>query len=466
MPICLGEGRLATWKSDLVWLTSQIEGPMNRKRGKAKPVGGKREGIPTPYWVAGLVLLHAALLMLVLGRRVDFLFSDAVHRLGPGTDFFAYYNAGRHWLLGEGAYGHGPGFGFRYHPAFAATIGAVLARFDPAAAYAIWVGLLEACFFFVWFLLSRLVESRRHLLFGILLLVGFSPYYLEVYMGNSSFLVAAMLFGGFYFYRNGSVGRFALLFTASLLVKPIGLIFLPILIVDRRFRMAGAILLAIVVLAAPFFWLDPQGWHRFLAINVEAIPAAGWVVHAGNQGLHGLIADLCARTHGISTRQLASFGDLPGLCPSLLWALPFLFIAVSAVATWKGSRELGGLLFLWSATYLLGYKDVWEHSYSFLILGFGWMLAQRTAPRRLLWVGAVVLALPTGFAFYDIDLPPGPIDPEHHWSAAVSLIHHATKSLPLLVVYLSVVVSTISRWRGLWHRDERCANVFQTDAGR
>ena len=109
------------------------------------------------------------------------------------------------------------------------------------------------------------------------------------------------------------------------------------------------------------------------------------------------------------------------------------------------TRDMGMQIFLCSAAYLLGYKDVWEHSYSFAVFPLFWLYEARAVPVKLLLTVAIIIAVPTAFVFYDVPLPSGPVDPEHHWNAAVSLLHHATKSLPLLFLYVSVVVTTLRR---------------------
>lgn len=393
----------------------------------------------------GLCLVHFALLALVLNRDLDYLFNDAQHRLGPGTDFFAYYVAGDFWRHGESAYGHGPGFGFRYHPGFAAAVGTFLSPLTKWVAYGIWVGLQEVAYFFVAWRMFALLGRTRACLIALLLLTAFTPYYLEVYMGNSSFIVAALLLCAFELLERGRDWAFAVVFTLSILIKPIGLIFVPLLLFRRKFLVAAVSVGVVVITAVPFFVASPSGWHRFVQVNLESIPSPGWTLHAGNQGLHALVVDICARCADIPTRTLATYDQLPGACSALVSAIPWLFAGLAAVLTWRLRSRLGACLFVWSATYLLGYKDVWEHSYSFAIVALFWLYLDGRVARWIPVLGAIWIACPTGFAFYDVVLPPGPIDPEHHWSTAISFLHHATKPLGLLVPYAFVAHSAFAR---------------------
>lgn len=396
---------------------------------------------------AVLAAAHGLLLWLTLSRHLDFLWNDARHRLGPGTDFFAFYSAGLHLLQGQGAYGHGPGFGFRYHPLMAALVGVTLSPLPRGVAYALYVVILEGCFFYVFWRLGAFVKTPRSLLAARVILVFFTPYYLEVYMGNFSFVAAVILLAAFrHLQTDRKVAAFGLL-AASIIVKPVGLVFLPYLFVRKHYRAVAILVVGIVLAAVPFFRLDPGSFRSFVQINLSAVPAAGWVVHGGNQGLHGLLTGLCTRASGIATAELSTFAQLPDPCRWMLLALPVALVAVSGAVSWKKRANLPLALFLWSAVYLLGYKDVWEHSYSFSVFCFIWLYAANVLSPKLVMTFAILAALPTAFALYDVPLPPGPFDPEHHWSAPVAFLHHATRSVPFLICYVLVVVACLRNGR-------------------
>jgi hypothetical protein len=390
-----------------------------------------------------LAITHFVLLYLVLTRHLDFLFNDAAHRLGPGTDFHVYYNAGKEWLLGNGAYGHGPAFGFRYHPLFAALFGITLSQLSVSAAFAIWVIIQEICFFFVGWRLAFFMRDWKCLLISRIILVFFSPYYLEAYMGQSTFITASLLIGAFELLSVGRTWPFTALLIFSIIIKPIGLVFFPYLLFRKLYKEATVAVIVIIITAAPFFLMDEHSWSTFLAINLRSITAAGWVVNAGNQGFHGFITNLGTRLSEIPTSKLSSFKELPLFWQALLSLLPVFFVLCSGFISWKHRHNLGLAVFLWSAIYLLGYKDVWEHSYSFACLGLLWLYAAEVIPVKILFAFVLLMALPTGFLFYNVPLPPGPSDPEHSWSMPISMLHHATKSIPLLTLYIYVAIACL-----------------------
>lgn|GEM_PF-2304872 len=390
-----------------------------------------------------LVLVHFGLLTLMLDRKFDRFFNAAQHRLGPGTDFVETYVAAKEWRAGNGIYGHGVGFGYRYHPAYVMTVGNLLSRTDLRSAHYIWVCLSALLWVIGLLYIRRLLPDIKHLLGALVLLTVFSPYYLDVYMGNSTFVVAILLLIAFDFYGRQRYVPFAVIFTASVIIKPIGLVFVPLLLARKEFVTLGAIALAVIATAFPYFYSDPQGWQIFWHVNTASERATGWLLHAGSQGLHGMLVSLFSRISDIPTAALGSLDQLPTMFRVIIKGYPWCLIALTVWLTVKLRRNVSGAIFLAVATYLLGYKDVWEHSYAFAILGLVHLWVSGLVNRRLLVICAIGLAIPTGFVFYDVPLPPGPYDPEQYWSLGTSILHHATKPLWMLMLYGACVVGAL-----------------------
>jgi hypothetical protein len=389
-----------------------------------------------------LVVCHFVLLYLVLNRTLDFLFNDAAHRIGPGSDFWAMYNAGKHWRLGNTVYLQGPGYGFRYHPIFAMTGLAWISLLTHTAAYGLWVAINELLFLTIIPFIRRSVENTRHFLVVLALLVFFTPYYLEVYMGNASFVAAALLLVAFYYFERGRYLRFFPLYLTSILVKPLGLLFLPVLLARRQYRLTILTVIIFIGSGLPYFFMHPDDWHSFISVNFDGFPAdPGFLVHAGNQGFYALILLISCFANNIATGSFYTLKQLPAWNMIVVRLIPYALIILSLWATLRLRRRppIYTLLFVWSAAYLLGYKDVWEHSYSFLILGLFCLYLSGEINRRLLLALSVGIALPTAFALYDIHFYGGAFnDPGWHWSFPVSLLHHLTKPIWLVVLYAIV----------------------------
>lgn len=410
---------------------------MKRRRPRAAP---RSASAARWWWIGGAILLalHLVLVWLMVSRSLDPLFNDTRHRLGPGTDFATYYEAGREWNAGRTVFGDGPAFGYRYHPLLAMTVGATLARIPFTPAYVAWMILFEILLLADLVVFHRIMGATRRFAGLVVLLLLFSPYYLELYMGNASFLAASLLLLAWFADRRGQRTVFVALFAASILVKPIGLVLLPLLLVHRRFGEAALIAGIVAVLAVPYFVSRPDDLGMVFAVNTLG-RSPGWLVHAGNQGLHGFFGTLLTRWSGIPTGSLASYGQLPGAARGLLAVLPLGLALVSLRTSWLTRDRIEVGIFMWSCVYLMGYHDVWEHSHAMLVLGLGLLWTVDFVPRRILVPCSIGLAAPTAFALYDVPLPPGPYDPEHQWSAAVSLLHHATKPAWLLALYLACV---------------------------
>lgn len=406
-----------------------------------------------PRWrflaaVGLLFLAHLVLLYLTVNRHLDFLFNDAAHRLGPGTDFGAFYNAGVSCARDGNIYGHGPGFGFRYHPLFALGFLSHLAQFPGMTAFRIWIFLNEAALVAAFVHLWKLKPSRSFFLKAAGFTVIFSPLYLELFMGNASLMAAALLFMAFYYLHREKTVPFLVLFIVALLVKPIGLVFFPWLLIRRKFVPVAVAGLVFVGSAVPYFASHPADFQLFWNINTSGISQPGWVVHGGQMGFHGLMTDLCTRLNGISTLELGAYSQLPAFCQIILYALPLVLVGLGIFISFQCKNSFGICIFSWIAVYILGYQDVWEHSYSFVLLGLANLYVEKALSRRLFLVCAMILALPTLFLFYDPEvITNGTIDPEHDWNLGISLLHHSVKPLAMLVLFGACFRIAFRNWK-------------------
>jgi hypothetical protein len=391
-------------------------------------------------FVAALVVVHLLLLALMLSRKLDPLFNDAMHRWGPGTDFESYWRAGGAAVLGkDDMYAGGGAFGYRYHPLFAFVVGLGLANRAMAFAYGVWVVVLEVAYFAFWRGLRRALPDRDFRIASVLL-VFFTPYYLDAYMGQASFLVGAAMFAAMSFEVRGRPVASTLVLAASIVVKPIAATLLPWLALRGRLGRA-ALAAALVVAAAVPFFLGPHSIQNFLRVNLSTLPP--WWVHAGNQGLHCLIVDLCARLSGLLPWEMTSLADLPRGAWTLVAAWPFALTGLALYAAWTARADawLSGCLL--TVVFLLGYKDVWEHTYSFAAVPLLCACLSGAVNRRALLFAAVWTALPTAFVLYD--RPTGDIDPESAWGLTESVIHHATKPVGVTVLFVAALAAAFRR---------------------
>ena len=386
---------------------------MNRFRG------------PVPYLVAGL-LIHAFFLAALGTDLLRPLFNDTSHTR-RGFDFGVFYLAGQALAQGRDIYSVSGAFGFRYLPAFA-LIASFFAHFQPLTAYFLHLCCTEICLAANLYLTWRWVaEPRRGL--ALFMWLAFSPYFLELYMGQVSFWAASLLFWlivGLHSDRKWAAG---FCWAGALLVKPNALIFIPALLKLRAWHVLVLGLLIGLLTSLPYFLLYPASLAAFFATNIHGSSVQGALTHAGNLGLQGGLVSVVAQLAGRPLAELTTLADLPLVGRTVIYCSQAAILVAALVATYRGRAALP-LIALWMCTFFLVYKDVWEHHYVFLqpILV---ALYAHSGASKLLWIFAFI-ALPTPFVFFDIEPGVyGPIDPERTWEPVVSLAYRSTKLIPL-----------------------------------
>lgn len=420
---------------------------------------------------AGTILLFAGIvvhLLFLLSLRFGYInpfFDDSTHRIGQGADFYAVYQAGQNVSDGVSIYAQAPqnlivpyAYPYRYLPFSAYTLGQVFRLLRPPQAYVFWIVVQEILLALNVTLTSRLFSDPARTRTAAALWLIFSPYYLELYMGQFSFLMASLIFWMLVAWsrRRELMGNVS--WILSLLAKTNTVLFVPVLLKTRRWKLL--ILAAVVVGAAslPYFVLVPGSWDAFAWNFTEGLSAE---TIAGNQGFAALLATCILRTGGLWIQNVAQFLWNLGVLnealqtPLMLWTV--LVFGSAVFLTIRSSRAYAmELMILWLLAYFLTYKHVWEHQYVMLLPVFVliyWMFAGRgnapVVPKALFWCTYWIIALPTPFGL--IDSGPGPIDPEFSWNAAQSLAFHSGKPLAVLALYCGV-----GAW--LWKHGGRAAS--------
>jgi len=273
----------------------------------------------------------------------------------------------------------------------------------------------------------------------------FSPYYLELYVGQFTFVTASLMFWAYLGWKGvgekedetGHASAFRSRIAdegwiAGCCLKLIPLLFVPVALLRGRFKAA---IVAVTLLLGPsllYFLRYPQDWPLFAAINFHPHPGP----NAANQGLIALLFAVVGKNWQTYLWLRAA---LLGLLSCVLGGLTWV--------TWRTARTSGqgadgdatrenpeaerAILLLYaalSAGFLLGFKDVWEHHYVILLPPLV-LLALRKEPARLWLPAFVICALPGLFVLYDLRGLPVGDDPQFYWQPAVSLLHHAFKPL-------------------------------------
>lgn len=414
------------------------------------------------------VVIHLVGLSLMLSRQADFLFNDASHRIGPATDFRSMHTAGVAWQNGDRLYGQGPGGGYRYHPFAVMTFYGWLSYLPLKVAFYVWIGLSELLLLAALIALRRLIPNPYHYSYWMLGLSLATPLYLELYMGNATLAAVALLISAYdQESRNRPIAATSI-FIISCLVKPIGVILLPLMVIKRRVIPALVTVGILVILAVPYAVAEPQNFTRMILFNfTDQVNSPGFLVHAGNQGLHALLTRIGAWQTDVALTSLHSIDQLSPFFSHLLFIWPFLLFALAIWLAWRYRAANNAALMLGSflLTFVCAYREIWEHSYVAAVLAALLLWGAGTVNRKAIVVGFIIVALPTALAFYDISYTGGRMhDPDWEWSTTVSLLHHATKPTGAIILLSAAVVGVIRSGRrsNNIQRVTRDQSVFRT----
>jgi hypothetical protein len=421
-----------------------------------------RPGVATVLLALG-ILVHILFIVSLKTGWLSFLFNDSAHRFGAGGDFFSIYAAGTHALHGNSVFQNaGPvgvvpyAYPFRYAPIVAYTLATALNILPAIRAYSLWIFLCELALLRNIRLTLERAPDRSYGCLGAAMWLLFTPYFLEIFVGQFTFVTASLLFWAYLAWQKraekgtetekaSSAGD--LLWGGAFWLKMMPLLFLPVVLLRGRWKGALIAIFGLLATSAFYFHRFPADWRLFLATNVDGHPF--W--HAGNQGL---MAFLYAATQGNMSRYLLGRAVLLCLCGLGLFWLIFVAWKTGAKAAQSEVAEKTAngtalfekaMLYLYaacSALHPLLYKDVWEHHYILLLPPL--VLLALRKERVALWLPPFLLcALPTLFAFYDVNSLGINDDPQGYWMQSISLLHHAQKPLAPLWLLSGLLISSL-----------------------
>lgn len=398
--------------------------------------------------LVGAVIFHLAMLVSWrLGFLNPFFFDATITHGARGWDFFALYQAGHNFLQGDSVYQSDgdkidvvvPRYTpFRYLPVSAYTVGVTLNLLSPLNAFRLWVVFTEALLLWCVYLTWKLVPDRDHFARLAAMWLCFTPFYLELYLGQFSMVQAALLFAMMcvYLRRGRPDATFDALWIGSVLWKQNTGLLVPLMLRLRRFRALTCLGILVALTAIPYFVLFPTGIAAFL----NNFRAAANTYQLGNLGWLQLIFEVLAIL-------------VPGWAPEQIVLIQrasiLLFTGLSLALTFL-DRELDVVthLSLWMTTYFLVFHQIWEHHYV-MLLPVLVILYARTHSRLILAL-YVLIAFFTPFFFLGwsgpvaagLMLPWTPVRP-----AWTGLLYHVSKPLPTLILYGYLVQRILRRVR-------------------
>ncbi len=367
-----------------------------------------------------------------------------------GWDFYAVYQAGHNALHGHSVYRQNPDVEivvpwhtpYRYLPVLAYIIGVPLQALESRDALILWMIIVDllliGCALHSW---RRYGEWRGVLAASMWLL--FTPYYLEFYLGQFTFVQTVFIYGMLIALENESGGgALDLWWQASLLWKHNTLLLTPLMLRLRRWK-ALLGMAALSLLSAVYLWVDPLAWKAFRGNFLSGAPTHRLGDHGARQWLFSISAALFP--------QLSDQGHL---LIQGIWVASI--VSISLIATSRARRDRAPELFcLWIASFFLVYHDVWEHHYVMLVPIYVVLYQRmRSWPLLVLYlITAVwtpyVLMDPQGLAAYHMPMRWTSLDPP-----ILDVLYHASKALPTLLLWGYLVRSTLLE---TFFEEQRCS---------
>lgn len=354
------------------------------------------------------------------------LHNDTIHRVGRGADFYAVYHAALSVQMGRAPYSQHPDgvtpywYPFRYLPVVAVLF-QPFTWFEPVTAYRIWVVVVELTLLGLALTLWRRFAPGYRRLFAISALLLSSPHFLELYMGQFTFVTIALC------YLSLLLPWGQILFSLSAVIKMFTLVVSPALV--RQSRYWPHILLAIAMIgitAVPHFLNYPGQLEFFLRVNFR--PEGG--MHAGN---YGLLRWVFLALQDSGTEFTADEWSL--------WTGAFRWIVLAFTAITVLLSRRNSVLFGASALLLahfVTYQHVWEHHLSGVIVAGVVLLLDRNLNRATQWLvilALIMLVVPTLFGVFDAAKDPGVSDPSLSWPRWMLHLLVLPKVAPTVVLY-------------------------------
>lgn len=330
---------------------------------------------------------------------------------------------------------------YRYLPFTAYTVALPWNALSPWDAYWGWVALNELLLVINAYLTWRVAGRGT---WGVLAAAAwfvFTPFYVEMYMGQFSFLMAtALLWTGIGLAR----GRERIAgpsWVASLLLKSNSGVLSPQFLRLRWHWSLGAAVV-LVGLNLVYFAFRPEDFEWFYKSNISSVlEDPGSRIAAYNPGDLGAVAFL--RNTFLTTDAEAT--NSPVVYQGTFAAV---VLALSLAATFLARTHDGlGVFAIWISAFFLTYA-IWEHHYVMYLPVLALLVALRPAARPWALFAFVLVALPTPYWLLENIWNTGPlprtlISHQDVWPAWGVILYHASKPLPVLVLWAYLVASEL-----------------------
>lgn len=395
--------------------------------------------------LAAALSWHTCMVASLWTGWLDPLFHDS-DAAPQAFDFYAIYQAGDSFLGGDSIYVVDafdldvpliPPY-FRYTPFVAYVLAAPMNALPAEAAYWLWVGTVECILLACAWLPYRLAHGPWALASPAVWLVP-TPLYTEMYLGQFSILMAALIFATLVLLLRLRAVAATVPWVISLMLKPNTLLLAPLLLRLGHWRIIVAALIAVAILNVPYLLINPGEFEHFWRHNFSE--------YFGERSRSDAFstADL-GFMQLIRTMWLWWVPDASHAPSWLLFGIGAAVLGASLTATFR-PRDIDVTLLapMWISVYFLVCTDVWSHHYVMLLPALVLLIIYQPEFRLMALIVFVAVALPTPYFLFDrfLNSIPGErvfgVAIENYWPRWAGLAHHATKPVPVLWLWGSLV---------------------------
>lgn len=391
------------------------------------------------------ILMQVVLLLSVFNGCVRSLSYDTYHHR-RSSDFYSIYEAGHQAMLGKNIYDTEPEIkkvpfhsGYRYLPFTAFVLGIPLNIFSPQSAAFLWL-LVQAAMLLLNILLSfRLADKgsnrTEQKLTAVFLWTFFFPLNVEYHMGQFSLLMCSFLFWTYFSLRNSNYKSSCIWWVLSMLLKSFSVLFTPIYFKEKKYKhiiYSGA---AVAILTFPYYFIFPEGWHRFKMLNLEVTLGMGGLLYKGNLGAQMFLQYLVHPF--LSSDIVFSIGKRAWSAQSLtVTLLTGAAVFAALFVTLFRKPGISTLYCLWLTMFFLIFRDVWENQYVMFIPALVIIYFEKLVPAKLFFPLFFIIALPSAHYFIK-DIP------EIKFTTIQNFLYYAPKPLAIFIFYIALITRAL-----------------------
>jgi hypothetical protein len=396
------------------------------------------------------------------GRSVVWgLYNDSVHRAGPSADLFSVYHAGVKLAADEDPYERKESprvtpyyYPFRYLPIVGLTLGKVLNSLGPDLARWAWIGFQELMLALSILLFYTKRNPHQSLFVGFILLLS-TPYFLEVHMGQFTFVATVLVAWSCFVLEENKKSwqqvAASLGLTFSFILKIFHLIIVPALGKSKRSVMLFCISAALFALFSIPYFLEHEGsLNTFVRLNFTQ-PTGG--LHTGNFSL-AYVFLLLGKSLGLASAKA-------GWTKEILSVHSLVLAGTGALVFFSKARNISIMAASMLLGHFLSYVHVWEHHYSAvvitgLMLWSGGLRENNASIKTYAPFCLLGLIAPSLFYWLDLAKDPTIWSPDASWSYFARISLAAPKVISTVVLYglgVQVLVKNGFAWpmkRPLW----------------